>query len=111
MLTGVATGVSSDAAAATQTDISTGRTSTPISVAAAAPIGITISAVAMLLISWPKTAVTTNSPTSSPYGPSPPTDADQGIGHLVRGTALRSSRSTAGASPATSTTVVQVIAR
>ena len=38
-------------------------------------IGITIRAVAMLLISCPKTAVTRNSPASSAYGPNGPTIA------------------------------------
>ena len=74
-LTGVATGVRYAAEAATVTDIRTGRTSIPRSAAAATAIGITISAVAMLLISCPNIAVTRNRPASSAYGPRPPTVA------------------------------------
>ena len=51
MFTGVATGVRKAAAAATVTDISTGCGETPRSAAAATAIGITMSAVAMLLMS------------------------------------------------------------
>jgi hypothetical protein len=49
-LAGVAIGVRKDAAAATPTDIRTGRGETPSSVAAETAIGITMSAVAVLLI-------------------------------------------------------------
>ena len=71
--TGVATGVRNDAAAATATVISNGRAETPSSAAAETAIGITISAVAELLMIWPSTAVSTNRPSSSACGPAPPT--------------------------------------
>ncbi len=38
-----------------------------------------MSAVAMLLMSWPSTAVIRNSPASSAYGPAPPTAFDEGV--------------------------------
>ena len=44
-----------------------------MSAAAESAIGITISAVAMLLISWPSTAVSRNSPRSRACGPASPT--------------------------------------
>src|SRR5690349_7361189 len=96
-LTGVATGVSSAADAATQIVISTGRMLVPVSAAAARPIGITISAVAVLLI-------------SRPYGPIPPTT-------LIRPSATWSAAPLSniavdsGSIAATRTTVVHVIER
>jgi hypothetical protein len=38
-------------------------------------MGMTIRAVAVLLINWPSTAVSTNNPTSSACGPASPTTA------------------------------------
>ena len=69
----MATGVRNEAAAATVTAIKAGRTDTPMSTAAERAIGITISAVAVLLINWPSVAVSTKSPMSSAYGPALPT--------------------------------------
>ena len=69
-----------------------------------------MSAVAVLLISCPKTAVTTNSPISSPYGPMPPTT-------LIRPSATWSAAPLSniavesGSIAATRTTVVHVIDR
>ena len=60
------------AAADTVTAIRTGSAATPMSVAADKATGITISAVAMFEISWPSTAVSTNSPSSNAYGPASP---------------------------------------
>ena len=65
MLAGVAIGVSSDAAPATATSMSTGCTETPVSWAAATAIGTTMSTVAVLLTTWPTTAVRAKSATSS----------------------------------------------
>ena len=53
--------------------ISTGRGETPMPAAAATATGIMIRAVAVLLISWPMIAVTTNRPASSASGPASPT--------------------------------------
>src|SRR3954447_3845889 len=72
-LVGVAIGVRNEAAAATATLIITGLGDTPMLVAAAIPIGITISAVAVLLMSCPRIAVSRNSPASSAVGPASPT--------------------------------------
>ena len=107
---GVATGVRKEAAADTATAISTGRGETPISVAAETAIGITIRAVAMLLISWPSTAVSRNRPSSSASGPASPTTS----------TSASASSSAApgayiavesGIMPPTRTTVVHEMAR
>ena len=46
--------------------------STPVSAAAAAPIGITINAVAVFEINWPRTAVSRKIPTRSAYPPASP---------------------------------------
>src|SRR5262245_29731154 len=73
MFAGVATGVRSAADATTLTDINTGRDETPSSDAAARAIGITTRIVAVLLISCPSTAVSTNSAISNGYGPASPT--------------------------------------
>jgi hypothetical protein len=54
-----------DAAAETATVISAGLADTSISAAAEMATGITIRAVATLLISWPSVTVKTNSPASS----------------------------------------------
>src|SRR4051794_36330852 len=72
-LAGVATGVRNAAAAATATAISTGLTDTSMSAAAETAIGMTISAVATLLISCPNAIVSPTSPARSAYGPAPPT--------------------------------------
>ena len=79
----MATGVSSAAAAATLTAISTGRGDTPISTAAATAMGMTMSAVAVLLMSWPSTAVSRKSPTAGAYGPASPTASIKPVGELL----------------------------
>ena len=61
----MAIGVRKAPAAAMPTLISTGSGLTPILVAAATPIGMTISAVAVLLISCPMIAVSTKRPAKS----------------------------------------------
>jgi hypothetical protein len=63
--TGVATGVRNEATAATATHISTGRADTPSSDAADRAMGMTMIAVAVLLISWPKATVSSATPRSS----------------------------------------------
>src|SRR6188508_2685870 len=108
MLTGVATGVRNDAAAATVTLIRTGWGEMPSSMAAAAAMGMTMSAVAMLLMSWPSVAVMRNRPASSATGPNGPTTD-------TRVSATRSAAPVwviavdSGIIPATRTTVVHEI--
>ena len=90
--------------------ISTGFGETSMSAAAEIAIGITISAVAMLLISWPSTAVSRNSPSSSACGRRR-RRVDEPVGERRGGAGLRPSRSTARSSRATSTTVVHEMPR
>ena len=80
---GVAIGVRNAAAAATAVLMSTGRGEMPMAVAAATPIGMTISAVAVLLMSCPMMAVSTNSPASSATGPASPTKLTRCFGHQL----------------------------
>src|SRR4051794_31439405 len=70
---GVAMGVRKEAAAATATLIITGLGETPMLVAAAMPMGITIRAVAGLLMGWARIAVSRNSPARRAVGPASPT--------------------------------------
>ena len=65
-LAGVATGVRNAAAAATRPPSAPARPRRPSSAAAETAIGITISAVAMLVMSWPSARTSTNRPSSSP---------------------------------------------
>ena len=71
MLAGVATGVRNAAAAATHTHMSAGLGETPSCAAADTAIGIIMSAVAALLMSWLNNTVTTNRAASSMTGPAP----------------------------------------
>src|SRR5262245_31072996 len=73
MLAGVATGVRNDAAQATQRLTSTGLAETCSCAAADTAMGIMISAVAVLLTSWPNTIVSRTIAVSSAYGPAAPT--------------------------------------
>ncbi|KRW93176.1 hypothetical protein AQY21_26205 [Paracoccus sp. MKU1] len=70
---GVAIGVRKAAAAARAVLMRTGRGDMPMLAAAATPIWMTISAVAVLLMSWLMAAVNTNRPASRARGPASPT--------------------------------------
>ena len=65
------------------------------SAAAERATGITISAVAMLLISWPSMAVSTKRPSSSAYGPASPTTSTSASASVARPRRSRSSPSRA----------------
>ena len=107
---GVATGVRKAAAAATATAISTGFAETSISAAAESAIGITISAVAMLLISWPSTAVSRNEPERAVRAARRRRRRPRAGRRAARRRRSRPSRSRAGSCPPTRITVVQAIA-
>ncbi len=98
MFAGVATGVRKATAAATHRLISTGRADTSSWSAAETAIGIITSAVAVLLMSWPKTTVITNSATSSTSGPASPTASTMTVGHQLAGAGGRAPRSPSGSS-------------
>ena len=74
-------------------------------------IGMTMSAVAVLLISWPSTAVSTNSPISSGVRRRRRRPCRPGARRAGRRRRSAASPSTAGSCRATSTTVVHEIAR
>ena len=78
-------GVRKDAAAETATAIRTGSAETSISAAADSATGITISAVAMLEISWPSAAVSRNRPSRSACGPASPTTSTRRVGEQLGG--------------------------
>ena len=106
----MATGVSSAAADVTATDISTVFGEMPMPWAAVSAIGITISAVAMLLINWPSTAVRTNNPASSAYGPPSPTNPTRpSASNLAAPVSIIAVES--AIMPPTSTTVFQAMLR
>ena len=110
MLPGVATGVRNAAADITLTAISSGLPETPNAAAADSAIGITTSAVAVLLINWPSTAVIRISPMSSGYGPASPTTSTSPSA-INCAAPVDCSALDSGMMPPSSTTVVHEIAR
>ena len=106
----MAIGVRKAAAAATVSDIITGRTEMPRSPAALIAIGIMMSAVAVFEISWPKTAVITKSPSKRAYGPASPTTSTR-ISAMSSAAPDCWTATDTGIIPATSTTVVHEIDR
>src|SRR6478609_4289120 len=72
MLVAVAIGVRNDAEPAMHRLISTGRGETPMPAAAAMAIGMTSIVVAVLLMTWPRLAVSTKRPARKTMGPAPP---------------------------------------
>src|SRR5262245_45732604 len=109
MLAGVAIGVRKEAAAATVTPISSGRTETWVSAAAEMATGMMISAVAVLLINCPTTTVNTNSPMSRAYGPLSPTALTSAMA-ILPAAPVFSIAVESGIIPPISTIVVQEIA-
>ena len=107
----MATGVRNEAAAATVTHISTGLAETSMSAAAETATGITISAVAMLLISWPSADGQHEQPEQQRVAAAVADDPHEPVGQLCRRARLAPSRSRAGSSRATRITVVHEIAR
>ena len=83
MLAGVAIGIRNAAEHDTVTAIRTGRADTPSSADADTAIGITISAVAVLLMVAPTTADSTKIPSSSDARPGVTDHVDQHVGDLV----------------------------
>src|SRR5262245_52072707 len=104
-LAGVDTGVSRAAAHDTDTARSTGLAATPRSAAADRAMGITISAVAVLLIMAPNPTQITNTPSRSAHGPAPPTMSTRRLATLSAAPLTCMAVET-GIIPATSTTVV-----